>query len=397
MAFGKNPHTMNMVGSFRQMSGAAASNKSGRRSRGGIPYFVDMYRPSTTEIDIIRLVPGEYLQDQLEGDGDDVQLKQTVMPFIKFVEHFDGVKEKGSICSAGPWANFKDKRAPCHGCDIFWDTVVRNEKGRLESTRISRQNKYAFSVFDYGRYHKMDQIDYDTGRPKINPQTKQPYFNWVKCQGQMCDACRAGLETKVGNMSHWPINYTQLQVLRSAETDIGKSCVVCCTENSVVSLGWECANCGDCAIDMSTTQMKLDELLKVTDEPYVCPACSTRGFLTEIYECQACTPRGHTGVRATLFDVDLRVKMIEAGGNNSKQLQVLGWSAPRPIPAEFVEVAKPVDLVARYAPDPLDRQAQKFGLPAGSPKREPQTGAQPQQPAQPPARQYVNPYGNKQQ
>jgi hypothetical protein len=388
MAFGKDKRTMSTVGSFRQMSNQLASHKGGRRSHGGIPYFVDMYRPSTTEIDTIRLVPGEYLQDQIEGDGDNAKVVQSIMAFIKFVEHFDGTMQKGTICSAGPFANDKNKRAPCHGCDIFWDTVVRNEKGRLESTRISRQNKYAFSVLDYGRYHKMDQYDTATGQPKINPTTKQPYFNWVKCQGQGCDACRANIETKFGNMSHWPINFTQLQVLRSAEVDIGKSCVVCGTENSIGSLGWECPNCGECAIDMATTQMKLDELLKMTDEHYTCPSCAQTGFLHEVYECRACTPRGHTGVRSTLFDVDLRVKVVETGGNNGKVLQVLGWSAPRPIPTEFAEVAKPVDLVARYAPDPLDRQAQKFGISA-APKREPQTGSQPA------ARQYTNPYGNK--
>lgn len=371
MSFGKNSQVRAAVGSFRQMSNQFTKNNYGKRKGGGgLPYFVDMFQPPINELCTVRLVPGEYLQDQIievpaptatDPNATDVTAIQVISPFIKFVDHFDGSKQRGAICSAGAFANFKDKRQPCHGCDIYWATVVRNPNGRLESSRMSRQNKYAFSVFDYSPYHKLEQYDQETGQVKVNSKG-EPYYNWVRCGGQGCDGCRAQKETKMGHMSHWPINYTQLQVLRSAEADIGHSCAVCCQENCIISLGWMCGSCGEGVVDMSTTELKRDELLKLTDEPYVCGACHNKEFLKEVYECRSCTPRGQTGVRASLFDVDLKVKLVPGGQNNSKVLQVSGWSAPHGIAPELAEVVKPVDLVARYAPMPLEKQADLFGV-----------------------------------
>jgi hypothetical protein len=395
MAFGKDTRTLSAVGSFRQVSNTMTKHaKFKKKDRGGIPYFVDMYTPSSDDIDTIRLVPGAYLQDQIQGDEEagDIEVVQVIAPFIKFVDHFDGTRQKGAICSAGPFANDKKRRLPCHGCDIFWDTCVRSPTGRLESTRMGRQNKYAFSVYDYGTYHKMPQIDRETGTPRMNPTTKQPYFNWVKCLGQGCDACKARLESKPGNMSHWPISYTQLQVLRNAETNIGKSCTTCGTDGSIVSLGWECPECGDCAIDMATSELKKDELLQLTDNAHICASCHAKVYLREVYECRTCAPRGQTGARATLFDVDLRVQVIK-GANNSNVLQVMGWSTPHPIPDALTEVTKPIDLVARYAPASLEVQAEKFGVTVA--KREPVTSTSAPAEGAPAARTYANPYGTK--
>jgi hypothetical protein len=432
MAFGKDARTLNAVsafGSLRQQTAAATKQAGKRASRGGPPYFVDMYQPSMMDIDTIRLVPGEYLQDYIEGEGDNAQLVQKLATFVKFVDHFDGHMQRGAICSAGAWANDRNKRSPCYGCDIYWETAARNTEGRFTSTRISRQNKYAFCVFDYARYHKMEQIDRSNGQVRRDNKG-QPFYNWVKCQGQGCDACRApNIETKQGNMSHWPMNYTQLQVLRAAETNIGKSCTTCGSVNSINSMAWLCSNCKECAIDMATTHLKKDELLQITDNLCQCASCGQQVLLTEVYECSVCAQRGQQGVRATLFDVDLQVQLIPMP-NDQKNLQISGWSQPYPIPAQFAEAAKPLDLVAKYKPDSLEYQASRFGIKvnapapgATAPQRQPQTGPQqgyqqppmqqapqgyapqPQQGYTPPqyqppmqqapARPYQVPYGNK--
>ena len=327
MSFGKDAKILSSVGSFRQMS--AAATKQPKRARGGgLPYFVDMYSPSTTDIDTIRLLLGEYLQDQIEGEGDNAKLVQVIRPFVKFVDHFDGHMQKGAICSAGAWTNFKEKRSPCYGCDIFWDTAAREPGGRLQSSRISRQQKYAFSVLDYGRYHKMEQLDRETGAVRKNNKG-EPYYNWTKCPGQGCDACRVStIETKIGHATHWSMSYTQFQVLLGAETNIGKSCTVCGTFDSITSQAWLCPNCKECAIDMSTSSLKKDELLQITDNAFNCTSCGQEVLLTEVYECGVCASRGQQGVRATLFDVDLRVQLLVMPGNDQKMLQISGWSAP---------------------------------------------------------------------
>lgn len=423
MAFGKNPSAMNISGSFRQMSGQLAKNTYEKRTKGSVPAFLDEYKPDSQNIDTIRLIQGEYLQNELhprdpatldhepdeKNPDDNWVLTQTVMPLVKFTSHFDGFNEKGTICSAGPWRGFRDKRKACHGCDIYLETLVRQPSGRWESSRMSQQDKFAVSLWDYGNYHKLAQIDRETGKEKINPRTKEPYFNWVKCLGQVCDACRAQAETVQGSARHWPLTWTQLQVLRSAELDIGKSCTTCSGVDTILSLGWECPHCGECAIDMGTTTLKQEEITKLTGENYQCTSCNVQGFLQEVYECKQCAQTGKQGVRASLFDVDLRVKVVpmqnpDGSKGKGKSLQVMGWSVPYVISPELAEKAKPIDLVARYAPDPLERQAERFGVttaPQG-PRREPQTGAPSPQggapatgaPAGQPGgpRTYANPY-----
>lgn len=403
MAFGKDSKAMGAVASFRQASGQFTQNKR-EKKKGGLPYYVDKYEPSTTQVDVIRLVPGEYLQDEVTGDdAATATVKQIVSAFIKFTDHFDGQKQRGAICSAGPFAGFRSKRAPCHGCEIYWATAARNGQGRFESTRMSKQGKYAFSVFDLSQYHKMDQVDKDTLQPKINQVTKLPYFNWVKCQGELCDACRSGLESKMGHMTHWPMNFTQLEVLRSCVLQIGRSCAKCSDTNCISSLGWMTQCCGAEVVDMHTTSFNQKDLLDLTDKPYTCTACQKAEFLVEVYECRTCASRGQSGVRATLFDVNLNVQYI-VGANNQKALQVGGWSVPHPLPPQYAELAKPIDLVARYAPTSLEEQAFKFGVvgPVQGPRREPATGpaaiANPApNPYQPPGQQYATPQPPQQQ
>ena len=364
MAFGKEPRNLSQTGSFRQVSTRFMQRPKPAEQRTGggknaIPYFVDMYVPSTDEIDLIRLVPGEYPQQQLVGEATNVTTEDVVMPYIRFTEHYHATLRKGAICSAGALAGYKDKREPCVGCDIFWDTVVRNSEGRVQSTTISRQNKFAISVFDYGTYHKVEQLDAQ-GHIKVNATTKEAYFNWQKCQGQGCEYCRTGKPTKAGQMSHWPLTYTQFGVLQSAEDNIGKMCSTCGSDNSIVSHGWMCANCGYEAVDMESTHLRKEELRKIVDYPYHC-RCGHEGFLQELFECRVCTPQNKVAKRATLFDVDLRVQAVESPTQKGKTLQILGWSTPRAIDPQFAELAKPVDLLARYAPDTLERQEHKFG------------------------------------
>ena len=411
MAFGKtkdgldqiapfNQNPQDAAANFRQM-GTTLSKNPGKRggSKGNIPYFVDMFQPSTMEIDTIRLVPGKYGQEEIIGEGDDVSTRLVLAPFIKFVDHFDGHANKGAICSAGVLANYKGKRKPCHGCDIFWATVSRNSEGRLESSRISRQNKYVFAVLDYGRYHKMPVLDRESGKQRANA-TGDLYWNWDKCKGQGCDACRAGIEYKQGDMRHWPMNYTQFQVLRDAQLHIGKSCTACGQLDCIQSLGWQCPSCHDAVIDMGTTALKTDEILKLTDNPYRCMSCGQEVLLKEEYECSNCAPVGRSPVRASLFDVDLRVKLVENANAKGKSLQVLGWSPPRPVDPNFVQLVEPIDLVARYAPGSMEYQKERLGpvpvrpAPDGTPQtstRQPVTSTSPQGGVP-----YVRPFGDKQ-
>lgn len=366
MAFGKNAQARAKVGSFRQQSAAYTKkgNFGGSQKR-GLPYFIDMYKPSTDYVDTLRFLPGPFVDEDAETTPDgQVRIVPVQTNFKKFVEHFDGHMSKGAICSSKSWQSIEEQRNSCHGCDIFWETAERNSTGRLESSRMSRQNKYAFAVYDYGSYHKVPQTDRQTGQVKLNPRTKEPYFNWVKCQGQGCDMCRAGLEVKYGTSTHWPVNFTELQIIRAAEADIGDSCKTCQTAKSITSIAWLCQNCQECCIDMQSSNFKKDELLKMTDEPFQCPHCGQKDLLTEVYECSVCSSRGQQGARASLFDVDIQARYVQAG--DKKVLTITGFSIPYPITAAEVQrwpgIDKPQDVVKRYQPDSLEYQADRFGV-----------------------------------
>jgi hypothetical protein len=389
MAFGKDPRLAISGGSFRQTANLHARDRVSRGPRGRVPYFVDKFEPGLMLADTIRLVAGDYLQEQAVGEGDKAVIVPYQSNYIQFVDHFlgssGGAKGKSCICSAGPFRNIKNKRNPCRGCDIFWDTAVRDPKtNRLDSPVISRQKKVAISVLDYGNYHKLEQYDQQTRQVKINPKTNEPYYNWVKCMGMGCDACRAGKETKAGDMRHWPMSLSHFEILKTAALSIGNSCSVCCTTDiggqpPIRSIAWTCGTCGHTAVDMSTNALKYEELLQLTDNPYQCPDCQTEVLLQEQYTCIPCAQRGQQGVRAGLFDVDLRVQLTDTG-QNAKMLNVSGWSPPRPVAPGFEEMAKPVDLVAKYAPDSWEYQVSRFGGPnpaAQQGGRAPVTGTAP--------------------
>lgn len=398
MAFGKDPKLALTGGSFRQTANLHGRDRVTRGPRGRVPYFVDQYQPSLMVADTIRLIAGDYLQEQAVGEGDDVMVVQYQSNYIQFVDHYLDRVKKSCICSAGALRNVKNKRNPCRGCDIFWETAVRDPKtNRFDSPVIGRQRKYAISVLDYSDYHKMEQYDQQTRQVKMNPKTNEPYFNWVKCQGQGCDACRAGKEIKHGDMRHWPMSHTHFEVLKANALNIGNSCARCGTtdlngKSPITSLCWTCRNCGEVAIDMATTSLKLDELLKVTDDPYKCPACDTEVLLEEQINCVECAKRGQQGVRAGLFDVDLRVQLTDAG-QSAKILNISGWSPPRPVAPGFEEIAKPVDLVAKYAPDSMEYQISRFGAP--TPAMQQPQGRAPVTTGAAPAVQQFSHYGNK--
>jgi hypothetical protein len=300
-----------------------------------------------------------------------------------FTEHFDGHSDRSCICSAGPWANHRKLRQPCRACDIRDATMVKKPNGYYDSTRMSHQEKNVVCVFDYAKYHEVEERDYKTGEVRVNQQTKEPFWKWVKCAGRLCEYCRAGkYKEKTGHSTHWPMSKQHFDTLVSASDHIGKSCRNCGTTDSIETLGWQCGGCGDPVVDMESTELTDDQIREKTSLVYLCPHCQRFDFLVEVFECKICAGMGKQGARASIFDVDLKVGYVPNPNQQSKAkiLNVSGWSVPYPIDPKYAEEAgKLVDLTARYAPTPMSVQIERFGeVPA---KREPQTDPQaPQNP-----------------
>ena len=404
MAYGKNEADLQVISAFRRGEQQFAKPQPRVNGKSRLPAFITEYTPSSTCMDTVRLVPGEYAQDSVAlrpgPEGKDVPtLVTSNMPFIQFTKHYDGYYQRGCTCSSGPFRD-RDHRKPCHGCDIYFATAARNETGFYESTRMSKQLMYAFSVWDYGNYHNAPQVD-KQGNMKMGPQNK-PYMQWQKCIQQGCPHCRAGnVESKQGIMRSWPLNSTQYKVLTATDKQVGLSCARCFGTNCIRSLSWVTGCCHQPVIDIRTTNLTVADVAKLTLEDHTCQQCRVASMLIETYECGHCVQRGQTGVRASLFDVDLNVMSV-VGANNSKTIQITGWSPPNVIPDTWKAHLKPMDLLASYAPDSLEFQAKMFQVQPSMPgpqqpmhpQGQPQMYAQqpPQAPPQyQPPPQYVAP------
>jgi hypothetical protein len=427
MAYGKDPKNLGTGGSFRQQANRYQHQKDqNRKSRGGGggAYWATQYKPSMDEPDTIRVIEGKYVVPQVvqkltaEGKKEAV-LEMIELPFFPFAEHYDGREKKTCICSAGPWAGSKDKAAPCVGCELFWSGMEKDHNGKKKQGRMSRREMYVFSVLDYGVYHNVEQVDFKTGQIRINEQTNQPWMHWVKCEGQGCEACRAGKETRRGMTRHWALGWGHYQSLLDADKKIGKSCSNCRATNSINCIAWTCPQCGDAIVDMASTTLKTKEIDDLVSNPVTCK-CGFNGFAHEIIECRSCSPAGGTARRATIFDVDMNVNRVaDPNGGNNTTLSISQWSAPGAVDPNFKEFHKSLDLEKIYTPTPIEKQRELFdvkgpiqrtpvtsgeaarpwqGQQAAPPMQQqmpppPQMAAPPQNPyaAQPPAQQWQQP------
>lgn len=376
MAFGKDPSLIKHVGSFRESAHVSQSVRP-KRTGGGAMRWRDRFQPSIVEPDKVRFIPGNYPYERVDENG---HLDVYALEYYRFTEHFDGKTKSSTICSAGPFANHKDKRDPCEGCTLFWENP---KKGG----RMSRRDMYSFTVLNYATFHHMEQLDRKTGQIVINERTGQPYMEWVQCKGRRCDMCVAGKETKKGHIQHYELGYGHFSQLAEYANEIGRGCRNCKAQNVIEPVAYLCGNCKDAVIDMGDTSLDDKDIKKMTNEDVVCPHCRHKGLLEEVVTCNSCgDPK-----RADIFDVDSSFKRVQGDGNQTSLL-FTGFGPICPVDVAYAEIAKPIDLGRIYVPDSIETQREKFkvSIPAGQPmQRQPVTGqpaAQPygQQAAAPP-------------
>ena len=415
MAFGKNPAHLGNVnafgGSARQQA-AFASRRRKNTGGGSKLIFRNQFQPSLYIPDTIRIVPGAYFQQFLDDNGN---LIEGNFPFWSYVEHFHGVLKKSAFCSAGPFRWQKGQAAPCYGCDIYWeDWRTRKDTGNKNSPkRLSMRDMYAYTIVDQGLFHKVEDTD-QQGRVKVNPSTQQPYMSWVKCDGQQCQNCALGKETKQGHVQPWPMGKRHFGTINAYADQIGMGCMTCGSRVSINTLLWHCGNpeCGETMIDMKSTNLNMEQLYERTNEPQTCPRCQQNLFMQDIYECTVCTPKGVVAQRASIFDVDMQVRRQKSPDESGTQLMIVGTSDPSVINPMFNDIAKPLKLNEMYSPTDLNLQAQLFRIqvqpqqapppqqgvdPQGAPGQPPPGTQQYQQPAQQaPQQQYQQP-GQQQQ
>ena len=343
-----------------------------RRSGGKRPYWAGNFELSENPAapDTIRILRGAYNQSTVDEDGN---LQQVTLPYVYTREHYHGPLSKGALCSAGPYYMDRNKREPCHGCDIFWEDYEVREQKKLAGDnskgpdRIGMSDKFAFSVWDYGIYFQMPQVGRD-GQYRMNPKTNQPYTTWVKAANPQ-DPQFAGYPWKQGSLLPWSVYSTWKDLLVSFDHTVGMCCMSCCGRNTMVSRGWYCGNpqCRQFVFDQNNTTISQEQQQQLTKNKQRCNHC---GQITFLHEDAACTQCGGTQ-RASIFDVDLTAYRLRTGRGNQSTLVIAAFSDPRPIQvadAETLAKIKPLDLLKRFAPTSLEEQAKlwRIGEPAAA-------------------------------
>lgn len=332
--------------------------------RAPLPIFVGQYQPSKGVTDLVRLRPGSYKVPtirEVPGASPSAPIKERFvqvdieLPFFPCVEHKDGRTKKTIICSAGPWANFRELREPCPACDLFW--AEREENGG-KTGRIGRRRLYTFSVFDYATYVKSPDTN---PKARIDPKTGKPYLRWNKVTNKRDPVLNGGYEVAEGMVQHWALGKSHFAALRGYERQqIALGCTSCGTQDSLEILGYTCPSCGEGIIDMNNTHLTQEEIVTTLEQGALCPGCNTLQFPQDFTQCGKCerpTP-------ATMFDVDMkvtRVITVDDKGEASSILQFQGYRGPAAVDERVAGYKlKPLDLI--YAPTPVEAQLEMLQL-----------------------------------
>lgn len=385
MAFGKERENLQSVTPFGANTSMAQRtqfmmrNQGEQRQRrgGGGQRYSDIYKPTLSQagFDLVRLIPGHY---SFQGcDGKRNVYEYTNMEYWPYIEHYDGRNERSTICSGGVFHNFRDARDPCIGCDLFFSTMEKSKDANgYRKSRVSKTDKYVFNVLHFNPYHKIPQMNTKTGQVSTNDKG-EPYFEWVPCEGRGCPICPQKVETTEARMLKWEMSFTHFKALTIAYASaIAQGCTNCRSKNSIQSMAWVCPfdGCGEAVIDLSDTTLKDEEIANITGGVVTCPHCKNTGFLNEVFQCSQCG----SASRCTIFDVNMHVKRVSAGKENSKQtsLIVSDWSESCGIDPRFTEIAKPFELPKIYGPSTIEFQQKQFGEggPAEGQAAQPQAG-----------------------
>jgi hypothetical protein len=376
MAFGKNNANLQGMSLRQKMKQGARKAPKGGGGR-STPYFVNRYEPPTTgPADIIRLIPGEYEAPVVDYDNKDFAFDENgqpitaVYPFYRYINYFHGGKKQGCIGSEGPLGEFKGKGQPCVAADWFWwewrerQRHSVNGKPAAKPKAMSRSDKWAFTVVVEAPFYQVPQIDKNSGQIRVNPNTKEPYYDWRKGSVRGNDEyAAAGYKKKDGHRQHWSMPYAHFNVLTEYGDSLAKHCRSCGGNNTIEELALVCRSCGEAIVIFDETTLSDDDILRMRDEPVQCPHCKYHGYLDNVIQCTNCDkPEA-----ATLFDFDLEVKRIpgsDDANNKTTTLSILRAIGPRPLNPKFGEdLRKPLDLPKIFAPTPLAQQEKMFGTP----------------------------------
>lgn len=314
--------------SFRR---SAMSNSQQKKSGGGGGNWKDAFRIPKEEATPFVLVNSEYVDENPPPDsilkGPNGEILPVKNAFYKYRAHTRKLSMNGYdkfITVACTQGNDPHNPKPCAAC-------MAQEMG---DKSISTSDKFVFTIVHLVPYHKHPQIDYQTGGYKTNKEG-QPYYTYSECEGRTCNFCRvmsgqqpirrkedkynfpnynpADITTEFGHRRYIEIGKGHLSNLEGWDASITNQCSAHITDgngnliarcgNQLTSESWNCPNCGNVIIDMSSDPRSDAEIASAVSRPYPCLTCQKSVLLEEQTSCDSCSQAGRTMSQLGLFDV----------------------------------------------------------------------------------------------
>lgn len=367
MAFGKDADNLNKVKAFGGSLKAQDKLVHGARpaSRAGAPYFVGQYKPIAEEganPDSVRLIAGAYEVPLAVSHGPGrnavVEVVTRTMAYYPAIEHTFMVgprQPRGYLCSAGPLHSFKDKRDPCLGCDAYWDN-----KGNKSSPH-NKSDLSIFTTLHFANYAKTPQVDKE-GNLRMNDKTGEPYYEWVRIfPNEVRLKQQQGLEIRDWNLLHWAMKWNTFKLISEYDDQISKCCLNCGGRFSIEVAMWLCGGCGTDLLDPSDGTHTPAQIAQAIEKTR-CSSCHHEGELVPHTVCNTCgDPK-----RASIFDVDLSLNRTRDAKTQFLNLNLMGFSDPRPLDPRFTTpgpdnapaIAHALNLPKIYAPATPEAQEQ---------------------------------------
>ena len=374
MSFGKDPRDAAGIAPFgsgtmsqrdKVRKNQAAQNRASRSS-GNSAYWQDQFKLPTDHPRLGRFVLGEYTQPDISDDG---SVQMSTVEYVVFREHYNAANKRGAICSAGPYYDAKNKAEPCIGCQVFWEDVRtrREKKNRGDQSRgpsrMSSRPMYAINWSDSGLWLKLPRIGAN-GAPVLKQGTQDPYLDWEPVQSADAanDPRRGQYENMVGRLIAWPMSVTHKDTLFDyVDQTVANDCATCGTRGSIRCVSKVCSNpkCQHQVYDPQNSTLTPQQCEDLESKLYTCPACAQIGLIKELVACPVCQQHNLQPRRATLFDVWFSLKAVKSGDGQQTNLQILDRSNPCPFPG----MPGPLNLLEKYTPTSIEKQAELWGIP----------------------------------
>lgn len=284
---------------------------------------------STTSVpEQILLFKGDYHQVYGTPEGDKEVTKEYYVYYSHFSAHANKGRGSGTQCAAGLFLvpNEDGDLVSIPGDGECVPCYNMNEG--IPSVRVSRN--FAFNAIRPGYFHKVPG-------PNINPRTKKPYMEWVRCQGKNCKHCKALVKKEYGLRVYWPMGIRFAEQLMAYEET--KLSMVCKCGDALHIEGFTCSKCEECVVDLESDPMDDEQITAFRSQERACPYCGHVDLYVAQRSCETCG----SAEGLTLWDVILEV--TRTGDGTDSSLMILGFTAlDEDTKSKLEEKMKPFDF-----------------------------------------------------